>query len=428
MHLQWQHKAVLLGCIADDFTGATDLANTLTRHGMRTMQIIGEPTGLPPDTDAIVVALKSRTTPAHEAIAQSLAACRWLKQHGARQIYFKYCSTFDSTDKGNIGPVADALLDELGSDFTIACPAFPENGRTIYMGHLFVGQLLLSESSMRHHPLTPMLDSNLVIVLSRQTPHKTGLVAHGVVKQGAKAIASGFAELRSRGIRHAIVDAIEDIDLVHIGEASAKLALVTGGSGAAIGLPENFRREGLLPRRDKARPLPPVGGGGVVLSGSCSAATLAQVAVMSGKYPSRAIESADLAVDKDRLAAEIVAWAMARLPSSPVLIYASAPPEQVSETQSRFGREKAGAMIEDIIAAVAKGLAGAGVRRFVVAGGETSGAVVSALGVKGLEIGPQISPGVPATLSYGEPRYALALKSGNFGGPGFFMEALEALK
>ncbi len=419
---------MLLGCIADDFTGATDLANTLTRHGMRTMQIIGQPSGLPPDTDAVVVALKSRTIPAREAVAQSLVACRWLKQHGARQIYFKYCSTFDSTDQGNIGPVADALLDELGSDFTIACPAFPENGRTIYMGHLFVGQALLSESSMRHHPLTPMRDSNLVNVLARQTPHKTGLVDHGVVKQGAVAIASAFAGLRSRGIRHAIVDAIEDIDLVHIGEASAKLAMVTGGSGAAIGLPANFRSEGLLPDRDIGKPLPPVGGGGVVLSGSCSSATLAQVAAMSAKYPSRAIGLADLAVSKDELASEIVGWALAKLPSSPVLIYASAPPEKVSETQSRFGREKAGAMIEDLIAAVAKGLAGAGVRRFVVAGGETSGAVVSALGIKSLEIGPQISPGVPATLSYGEPRYAMALKSGNFGGPDFFMEALEVLK
>jgi uncharacterized protein YgbK (DUF1537 family) len=419
---------VLLGCIADDFTGATDLANTLTRHGMRIMQIIGEPAGQPPDTDAIVVALKSRTTPAGEAVAQSLAACRWLKQHGARQIYFKYCSTFDSTDKGNVGPVADALLDELGSDFTIACPAFPENGRTIYMGHLFVGQVLLSDSSMRHHPLTPMLDSNLVNVLSRQTPHKTGLVAHRVVKRGAQAIASAFAELRTQGIRHAIVDAIEDSDLVHIGEASATLALVTGGSGAAIGLPENFRRQGLLPKRDTPNPLPAVGSGGVVLSGSCSAATLSQVAVMSAKYPSRAIDVAELAAGKEKVTSDIVEWALSKLSTSPVLIYASAPPEQVSETQTRFGREQAGAMVENAIAAIAKGLAGAGVRRFVVAGGETSGAVVSALGIKGLEIGAQISPGVPATLSYGEPRYALALKSGNFGGPDFFREALEALK
>ena len=419
---------MLLGCIADDFTGATDLANTLSRHGMRTVQIIGAPTGLPPDTDAIVIALKSRTIPAKDAVAQSVGACRWLKQHGARQIYFKYCSTFDSTDAGNIGPVADALLDELGSSFTIACPAFPENGRTIYMGYLFVGQVLLSDSSMRHHPLTPMLDSNLVNVLARQTPHKTGLVAHAAVKQGARAIAAAFADLQSRGIRHAIVDAIEDIDLHNLGEAVAELALVTGGSGAAIGLPENFRKSGLLSKRESVKPLAPVGGGGVVLSGSSSAATLAQVAAMSAKYPARAIDVAKLFADNDKLIADILDWALPKLKSAPVLIYASAAPEKVSEMQARFGREQAGAMIETAIAAIATGLAKAGVRRFVVAGGETSGAVVSALGVKALKIGPQISPGVPATLSYGQPRYALALKSGNFGGSDFFSEALEALK
>ncbi len=419
---------MLLGCIADDFTGATDLANTLSRHGMHTVQVIGEPAGLPPDADAIVIALKSRTTPAKDAVAQSLAACRWLKQHGARQIYFKYCSTFDSTDAGNIGPVADALLDELGSSFTIACPAFPENGRTIYMGHLFVGQVLLSDSSMRHHPLTPMLDSNLVKVLARQTPHKTGLVAHAAVKQGANAIGAAFTELQSHGVRHAIVDAIEDIDLHHLGEAVAELALVTGGSGAAIGLPENFRKSGLLPKRESVKPLAPVGGGGVVLSGSSSSATLAQVAAMSAKHPAHAIDVSELFSNSDKAIGEILHWAVEKLKSSPALIYASAPPEKVSEIQSRFGREKAGEVIEHAIAAIATGLAKAGVRRFVVAGGETSGAVVSVLGVKALEIGPQISPGVPATLSYGEPRYALALKSGNFGGPDFFSEALEALK
>jgi uncharacterized protein YgbK (DUF1537 family) len=281
---------------------------------------------------------------------------------------------------------------------------------------------------MRHHPLTPMLNSNLVKVLARQTPHRTGLVAHATVKQGARAIAAAFAELQSRGIRHAIVDAIEDMDLHHLGEAVANLAVVTGGSGAAIGLPENFRKAGLLSKRESVKPLAPVGGGGVVLSGSSSAATLAQVAAMSAKHPAFAIDVAALFSNKDKAIGEILHWAVEKLKASPALIYASAPPEKVSEIQSRFGREKAGAVIEDAIATIATGLAKAGVRRFVVAGGETSGAVVSALGVKALEIGPQISPGVPATLSYGEPRYALALKSGNFGGPEFFSEALEALK
>lgn len=419
---------MLLGCIADDFTGATDLANTLSRHGMRTVQTIGVPKGAAPEADAIVVALKSRTIAADEAAAQSVEACRWLKANGARQIYFKYCSTFDSTDRGNIGPVADALLDELGAQFTIACPAFPENGRTIYMGHLFVGNALLSDSSMRHHPLTPMLDSNLVNVLARQTLHKVGLVDHRVVKRGAAAIAETFTKLRSAGVRYAIVDAIEDVDLMHMGEACAGLALITGGSGAAIGLPENFRKTGLLPVREGVSPLRSVDGGGVVLSGSCSTATLAQVERMKAEFPARAIEPAALVSNFESTVAELVDWAGAALKNSPALIYASAPPEKVTETQTLFGRDQAGAMIEKAIAAVAQKLVERGVRRIVVAGGETSGAVVSALGIEALEIGPQIAPGVPATLSFGEPRIALALKSGNFGGPEFFLEALAALK
>ena len=419
---------MLLGCIADDFTGATDLANTLSRRGMRTVQTIGVPKGAASDADAVVVALKSRTIAADEAVAQSLAACRWLKSHGARQIYFKYCSTFDSTERGNIGPVADALLDELGADFTIACPAFPENGRTIYMGNLFVGDVLLSESSMRNHPLTPMLDSNLVRVLARQTPHNVGLVPHRVMKKGAAAISEAFAKLRSDGVRHAVVDALEDVDLMHMGEACAGLDLITGGSGAAIGLPENFRQSGLLPMRKIVSALRNVGGSGIVLSGSCSAATLAQVENMKSKFPVRAIDPAALIANFEGAVTDLVSWARDRFKDSPVLIYASAPPEKVAEIQARFGREQAGVVVEKAIAAIALKLVELGVRRFVVAGGETSGAVVSALGIEALEIGPQIAPGVPATLSTSEPRIALALKSGNFGGPEFFMEALAALK
>ena len=419
---------MLLGCIADDFTGATDLANTLTRRGMHTVQTIGVPAGEAPKADAIVVALKSRTIPAGEAVAQSLAACRWLKDSGARQILFKYCSTFDSTDAGNIGPVADALLDELGGDFTIACPAFPENGRSIYNGHLFVGRELLSESSMRHHPLTPMTDANLVRVLGRQTPHKVGLVAYGSVRQGPEAIAAAFEDLRRSGVRHAIVDAVADVDLENICAACVDLPLVTGGSGIALGLPENFRAEGLLAVRSATPRLAPVGGPGVVLAGSCSAATLAQVEAMKAKAPSRAVDPAALAADPQGTVAELLDWAKQAIASSPVLIYASAAPEDVKKVQERFGREAAGAMVEHAIADLASGLVPAGVRRLVVAGGETSGAVVSALGITALEIGPQIAPGVPATLSVGEPRIALALKSGNFGGVNFFAEALEALR
>lgn len=418
---------MILGCIADDFTGATDLANTLTRRGMHTVQTIGIPEGAAPQADAVVVALKSRTIPAAEAVAQSLAACRWLKANGARQIFFKYCSTFDSTDAGNIGPVADALLDELGSRFTIACPAFPENGRTIYLGHLFVGGELLSDSPMKNHPLTPMRDASLVRVLGRQTQHKVGLVPYRVVKQGAPAIAEAYAALEKDGIRHAIVDAVEDRDLENIGAASSALPLITGGSGVAIGLPQNYRTARLIPKREGAAALEAVGGPGIVLSGSCSAATLGQVERFAAQHAAHAIDPLVLAEAPDATVATLLAWAEEKLNKGPALIYASAPPDKVAAVQAKFGRDRAGAMIEHAIAELAKGLAANGVRRFVIAGGETSGAVVSALKVEALEIGPQIAPGVPACLSYGEPRYALALKSGNFGGPDFFAEALEAL-
>lgn len=418
---------MILGCIADDFTGATDLANTLTRRGMHTVQTIGIPKGPAPQADAVVVALKSRTIPAAEAVAQSLEACRWLKAHGARQIFFKYCSTFDSTDAGNIGPVADALLDELGSGFTIACPAFPENGRTIYLGHLFVNGDLLSDSSMRNHPLTPMTDANLMRVLGRQTPQKVGLVPYNVVKQGAPVIAEAYRALEAQGIRHAIVDAVENKDLENIGAASSALPLITGGSGVAIGLPANYRTARLIAKREGAAPLARVGGPGVVLSGSCSTATLGQVERFAAKHAARQIDPVELAREPDTTVDALLDWATGQMGSGPVLIYASAPPEKVISVQAEFGREKAGAMIEHAIARLASGLAAKGVRRFVIAGGETSGAVVSALGVEALEIGPQIAPGVPATLSHGNRHFALALKSGNFGGPEFFAEALEVL-
>jgi len=277
---------MLLGCIADDFTGATDLAAMLVGGGMRTVQTIGIPRSrsVVADADAVVVALKSRTIPAADAVAQSLAALEWLREAGARQIYFKYCSTFDSTERGNIGPVADALLQALASDFTVVCPAFPVNGRTVYLGHLFVGDMLLSDSPMRRHPLTPMTDANLVRVMGRQTARKVGLVRYGAVRAGAEAIGAEFARLRAQGVSYAVTDVVRDEDLRAIGAACADLPLVTGASGLALGLPQNFvRRELLAPRADAAR-LPPVGGKAAVLAGSCSEATRRQVAVMAARH------------------------------------------------------------------------------------------------------------------------------------------------
>lgn len=419
---------MLLGCIADDFTGATDLANNLVRAGMRTVQTIGVPdASLKFDADAVVVALKSRTIDPADAVAQSLAALAWLRAAGCRQLYFKYCSTFDSTDRGNIGPVTDALMSALGTDFTIACPAFPAAGRTIFRGHLFVGDLLLSDSGMRDHPLTPMTDANLVRVLQRQSKNKVGLLRYDTLAQGVEASRTAIAKLRADGVGIAIVDATSDTDLMTMGEAFAELPLVTAGSGVAIGLPQNFRRAGLLPAEPVAPALPKIAGPAVVLSGSCSQATLAQVAAWRGSRPAYQVDAMRVARGEP-VAAEAAAFAReAQARGETALIYASASPDEVRAVQQQLGRDEAGAMIERTLAEVARAMRAAGTRRFVVAGGETSGAVVQALDVKALRIGPQIDPGVPWTETVEREPVALTLKSGNFGAVDFFAKSLALL-
>jgi 3-dehydrotetronate 4-kinase len=415
---------LLLGCIADDFTGATDLANTLVKGGMTAVQVIGVPTGPLPEADAVIIALKSRTAPVGEAVAQSLAACEALLAAGAKQIFWKYCSTFDSTDQGNIGPVADALLKRLGSGFALACPAFPTNGRTIYLGHLFVGNALLNESGMENHPLTPMSDANLVRVLGRQTDGAVGLVPFTTVEQGAAATRQAMMRLAEQGRRYAIVDAVTDQHLLAIGEAAAQHALITGGSGVAMGLPENFRRAGLLPARGDAASLPPMQGMAAVVAGSCSRATLGQIGLARDHVP--VLELDALATpDAAALTAQALDWVTGKLAADrPVVIAASAPPEKVAALQAKLGRDAAGALIEAAMAAIAEGLIARGVGRLVVAGGETSGAVVQRLGVTALRIGPEIDPGVPWTFA--EPRgLHLALKSGNFGARDFFLKAFD---
>lgn len=419
---------MLLGCIADDFTGATDLANNLVRSGMRTLQTIGVPAApLAGDVDAVVVALKSRTIAAAEAVAQSLAALAWLKRAGCRQFYFKYCSTFDSTPQGNIGPVAEALMDALGANIAIACPAFPTNARTIYMGNLFVGELPLSESGMRHHPLTPMTDANLVRVLQAQSRAKVGLVAWTAVAAGEQAIRARFAALAAEGVRLAVVDAITDADLHAIAAACADHPLVTAGSGIAIGLPGNFHRAGVLPPRADAAELPRVPGLAAVISGSCSQATNGQVAhwLESGR-PAIRIDPRQIARGSD-VAAEALLQSAALLGAGPVLFYATAAPEEVKAVQAELGVAEAGAMLESALARIAQGLIARGVTRLVVAGGETAGAVVQALGVAVLKIGPQIDPGVPWTATLGPQTFLLALKSGNFGSRDFFVKSLAQL-
>jgi uncharacterized protein YgbK (DUF1537 family) len=418
----------LLGCIADDFTGATDLASTLVRQGMSAVQVIGVPDGPLPEADAVIVALKSRTIPVADAVAQSLAACEALLAAGAKQFLFKYCSTFDSTDEGNIGPVAEALLKRLDGGFAIACPAFPTNGRTIYQGHLFVGGALLSESGMENHPLTPMRDANLVRVLSRQTEGGVGLLPFAVVEQGAGAIRHEVTKLRESGRRFAIADAITDAHLMALGEACASHALITGGSGIAMGLPENFRRSGLLPARGDAGALPQVGGLAAVLAGSCSRATLGQIGAARDHVPTLELDA--LATpDAAALAGQAKAWMAGKLEAGrPVVIAASAPPDRVEALQKKLGRDAAGALVEEAMAEIAEALVAAGVRRLVVAGGETSGSVVQRLGVHSLRIGAEIDPGVPwthATPDSAPEGMLLALKSGNFGARDFFLKAFQ---
>ncbi|NUT86184.1 four-carbon acid sugar kinase family protein [Pseudomonas corrugata] len=417
----------LLGCIADDFTGATDLANMLVRGGMRTVQSIGIPGAEDAEglaADAIVIALKSRTLPVAEAIDESLAALAWLRERGCQQIFFKYCSTFDSTAAGNIGQVSEALLKALDSDFTLACPAFPENGRTIFRGHLFVQDQLLNESGMQHHPLTPMTDANLVRVLQAQTSLEVGLLRYDSVAQGVDAVRAKMTELRAQGVGMAIADALSDADLYTLGAACADLPLLTGGSGLALGLPDNFRRAGQLRDFDVST-LPQVPGGEVVLAGSASIATNGQVAAwLEAGRPALRIDPVALAAGEPVVAR---ALAFARDAADTVLIYATNSADEVKAVQQQLGAGRAGALVENALGEIARGLREQGVRRFVIAGGETSGAVVKALEVTLLQIGAQIDPGVPATLSSGAEPLALALKSGNFGGRDFFAKALAQL-
>lgn len=429
---------IKLGCIADDFTGATDLANNLVRAGMRVVQTNGVPSApLAADVDAVVVALKSRTIAPAEAVKQSLQALQWLQNAGAKQIYFKYCSTFDSwyggdgTDKrGNIGPVTEALMDALGTDFTIATPAFPDNGRTVFKGHLFVGDLLLSESSMKNHPLTPMQDANLVYVLQAQCRRKVGLIDYRTVTAGAEAVRARIAQLRRQGVGIAVVDAVSNEDLMRLGPALAELPLLTAGSGVAIGLPQNFG----IQSSPQSAVLPQAQGLQAVISGSCSQATNSQVAAWkAAALPHLALDmQAVLGTEaqRDNAVQAVLAWAKPLLAQGAVLVYSTADALAVKSTQMGLGAQATGERVEAALAAIAKGLVAAGVQQLVVAGGETSGACVQALGVQQMQIGGQIDPGVPwchaQANAVGIPLH-LALKSGNFGADDFFTKAFKLL-
>jgi uncharacterized protein YgbK (DUF1537 family) len=415
--------AVALGAVADDFTGATDLAGMLAGAGMRTLLVLGVPAdaAVVPDGDAVVVALKSRTIAPEDAVAQSLSAWRWLKQSGAQQAYFKYCSTFDSTEHGNIGPVAEALWRETGGGPVVFVPSLPENGRTVYRGRLFVFDQLLSESSMAAHPLTPMRDSNLVRVLGRQTSVGVGLITLDKVEAGPQAIRAAALASAENNKPFVIVDAISSSDLHAVGSACSGFSLVTGGSGLARGIAANFQNGSAGDRGSSS--LPAIGGPVLCISGSCSAATNAQVARFESRFPVRHVDPRELA-GGDGAISSIVEWAGEHLARGPCLVATTAPPESVTSAQQDLGRERAASLVENALAEVATRLRAQGVRRFVVAGGETSGAVAQALGVSRLAVGSQIAPGVPWCASLGDEPVALALKSGNFGAESFFEDAI----
>jgi uncharacterized protein YgbK (DUF1537 family) len=419
--------ATILGCIADDFTGATDLAGLLARSGVHVSLRLGLPDTPPEDTAPFeVIALKCRTAPVDEAVAECRAALAWLKQAGASRFFWKYCSTFDSTADGNIGPVAEALMDDLGADQTIYCPAFPENGRSIFMGNLFVGQQPLAESPMKDHPLTPMCDSNLMRLLAPQVTRPVGLADRLTVARGETALGDRLAALRADDVAHIVVDAVANGDLGVIAGACRDMPLMTGGSAVAMPLPEIYRRDGLLPADAPSLQTPDLPAGAVVLSGSCSAMTNEQVAAYEGHGPSLRLSPLDLAEAGTDAA---LAWLAAQPIDSTPIIYATAAPDDVRAAQSQLGAARAGALVEQALAALALAAFDAGRRRFVVAGGETSGAVAQALGLSRLDIGAEIAPGVPWTFATvkGAP-IAITLKSGNFGDRDFFATALAGLE
>jgi 3-dehydrotetronate 4-kinase len=421
-----------LGCIADDYTGASDLANTLTRCGLRTVQTIGVPSGdlALPEVDAVVVSLKSRSIESSLAVSRSRDAEKWMRQRGARHVLFKICSTFDSTDAGNIGPVMDALRADSGDAIVLVTPAFPETGRTVYQGNLFVGSVPLNESPLKDHPLNPMHDSNLVRVLARQSRTKINLVALADIARGPDAVRARLADLAGKGFGAAIADAVFERDLETIGTVALDHLVSVGASGLGLGLARALVASGQVkPQGSSVTAEAAVGGPAACLAGSCSQATLQQIAKAEQAMPVLHLDPDQILAGKDEVR-RALAWAKERLGEGPVLIASSSTPEEVAALQSRHGRDAAGHAIEQAMADLAEGLVQSGVRRLVVAGGETSGAVVDRLGIPGFLVGPEIAAGVPVLRAVGVDGgdMLLALKSGNFGGPEFFSDALALMR
>ncbi|ARO27863.1 hypothetical protein TAL182_PE00311 (plasmid) [Rhizobium sp. TAL182] len=424
--------AISLGSIADDYTGASDLANTLTKNGLRTVQTVGipDPSLALPDVDAVVVSLKIRSVPASEAVTAATEAERWLRHRGAGHVLYKICSTFDSTDAGNIGPVTEALRDAAGGGSVLVTPAFPETGRTVYLGHLFVGGQPLNESPLKDHPLNPMHDANLVRVLARQTRGAVGLIDLAAIAAGPAAARASLDALRTTGVTMAVADAIFEKDLETLGEIALETPISTGASGLGLGLARALVRSGRISGGATAEDIiRPVDGFSAIIAGSCSKATLRQLEVAERSMPVLRLDPERLISGPDEIAAAI-SWAGDRISAGPVVVAASAAPETVSRLQSQYGRETSGHAIETATSIIAAELVERGVRRLVVAGGETSGAAVDRLAIPAFLIGPEIAPGVPVLRTVGNAQgdMLLALKSGNFGGDDFFASALAMMR
>lgn len=420
-----------LGCIADDYTGASDLANMLTRCGLRTVQTIGVPDDVLslPDVDAVVVSLKSRSIEASKAVARSRDADKWLRARGASHVLFKICSTFDSTDAGNIGLVMDALRADSGDAIVLVTPAFPGTGRTVYQGNLFVGSVPLNESPLKDHPLNPMHDSNLVRVLARQSRSKIGLVDLATVAKGPDAIRAKLTDLAKQGISAAIIDSVFDPELETIGKVALDHRLSVGASGMGLGLARGLVASGQVKAVSTSVDQKPIGGPVACLAGSCSQATLAQIAQAEKSMPVFHLDPEAIVTGGGAESERALGWTRDHLGKGPVLIASSSTPDQVSSLQAKHGRDAAGHAIEQTMAAISEGLVAAGVRRLVIAGGETSGAVVDRLGIPAFLVGPEIAAGVPVLrcVGWGKGDAVLALKSGNFGGPNFFNDAIRLM-
>jgi uncharacterized protein YgbK (DUF1537 family) len=417
------------GCLADDYTGGTDVAAGLRRAGLRVALAFGVPTSnqsLPP-CDAAVVAMKIRTASVERATEDVAAAHAWLTTQGVQRFYYKYCSTFDSTHRGNIGPITDLLLQLTGEQTSVICPSSPIHGRTVYQGHLFVGDRLLSESPLRRHPLTPMTDPDLVRFLAHQTACPVGLVSWPEVATGPSVVREAVDRLERSGVRHVVTDAISPTDLRTIVAALHERALLTGGAGLAEAWAGLIRdalyagehtlagdtarlssSDGLSARVPDASP-----GNTLVLAGSCSAATLAQVSEAIAVFPSFRLDPVRTP-DPAQMLEEAIAWLQAQPSGRPRLIYSSAPQAEREAAIAAMGAGTAD-HLEGVLGALAVHAAAAGTRRFVVAGGETSGAVVSALGIQQVLVEDELEAGVPWCITEGHRPLRLLLKSGNFG-------------